>query len=59
MNYYLWTYDGPMNETSQAIIGQDESGQTFGIPEDLGNIDYQAYLEWVAAGNTAGEWTPE
>jgi hypothetical protein len=22
------------------------------IPFDLGNIDYQAYLKWVAEGNT-------
>ena len=23
------------------------------IPKDPGNTDYQEYLEWVAAGNTA------
>jgi hypothetical protein len=23
------------------------------IPTDTGNTDYQEYLEWVAAGNTA------
>mgnify|MGYP003114735725 CR=1 FL=1 len=25
---------------------------TRSIPKDTGNIDYQEYLEWVAAGNT-------
>jgi hypothetical protein len=29
------------------------------IPIDEENRDYVAYLEWVAEGNTAEEWTPE
>lgn len=29
------------------------------LPKDPENVDYAAYLEWVAEGNTAEEWTSD
>ena len=29
------------------------------VPMDESNTDYQAYLAWVAEGNTAEEWNPQ
>jgi len=29
------------------------------VPPDPANTDYQAYLDWVAEGNTAEEWNPD
>jgi hypothetical protein len=46
---------GPMGETT--VITDTESGAI--IPQDERNSFYQAYLAWVAEGNTAEEWTPE
>ena len=34
------------------IIKTDETGKKFGIPKSEGNTDYQAYLKWLAEGNT-------
>ena len=39
----------------QSSIERIEDGAL--IPFDESNTDYQAYLAWVAEGNTAEEWT--
>jgi hypothetical protein len=36
-----------------------KKGDAVSIPLDPENTDYQAYLAWVAEGNTAEEWQPE
>ena len=45
----------PFNEHSmQTVLRTDED---LFIPFDEANTDYQAYLAWVAEGNTAEEWS--
>jgi hypothetical protein len=35
-----------------AIQRTDSNGQVWSIPMDTDNTDYQAYLKWIAEGNT-------
>ena len=42
----------PMTGTVDQVTTQSNSHKTI-IPFDQENRDYQEYLEWVAAGNTA------
>ena len=48
MQYKLKAYQG----IDCAVIKKDENGQSWGIPFDPANTDYQEYLKWVEAGNT-------
>lgn len=43
----------------EIIVKKNAEGVYLFIPLDLENMDYQAFLEWVAAGNTPTEWIPE
>jgi len=40
---------GPINAIQRTL----DDGTITSIPMAVGNTDYQEYLEWVAAGNTA------
>ena len=40
------------------IVMWKENAWAF-VPRNEANTDYQAYLAWVAEGNTAEEWTGE
>jgi|TARA_B110000858_G_C17582262_1_gene371764 hypothetical protein len=50
-NYKL-VEDTPQGEPSNLIIRLLDGAY---IPKDEANTDYQAYLEWVAEGNTPEE----
>lgn len=41
------------------IYRHNNDGTISTIPPHTENTDYQAYLAWVAEGNTAEEWSPE
>ena len=51
---YKLVKDTITNETMNMVRRtEDDGSQIAWIPFDNGNTDYQAYLAWVADGNTA------
>tara|TARA_R100000458_G_C8076042_1_gene112791 strand:- start:1 stop:171 length:171 start_codon:yes stop_codon:yes gene_type:complete len=52
MSYQLVNSIFPDGSTNQTSIIKRKIDNVF-IPCDQENTDYQEYLEWVAAGNTA------
>ena len=45
-------YKHPISGNNSGIF-LSKDGKTYSIPLDEANTDYQAYLAWVAEGNTA------
>tara|TARA_Y100000592_G_scaffold1039_1_gene1627 strand:- start:11 stop:184 length:174 start_codon:yes stop_codon:yes gene_type:complete len=48
-------YPDTKGVVQKAVQRTTDDGTITSIPFDEGNTDYQAYLEWVAKGNTAEE----
>ena len=46
-------FKNPLTGETNTVLKTDDSAKTVSIPFDEGNSDYQAYLLWVAEGNTA------
>jgi hypothetical protein len=53
-------YKFKISSSDNKIIIKEEDGLILSfLDPSPGNTDYEAYLAWVAEGNTAEEWSAE
>jgi hypothetical protein len=57
--YQIVKANPPISSSDFVLRTDLENGEVSSIPMVETNLDYQAYLAWVAEGNTAEEWNPE
>lgn len=57
MTYHYMTLSHPIYGDTDYIVRVTET-ETSVFQKTPENPDYQAFLEWEAAGNTATEWRP-
>jgi hypothetical protein len=57
MKYFLRTTQTISGELTSIVHKHNNEYAHFPLSHD--NIDYQEYLDWVAKGNTAEQWSEE
>jgi len=57
--YEIVKANPPINGSDFVLRTNTENDEVSSIPMVETNADYNAYLAWVAEGNTAEEWTGE
>ena len=55
--YQIVKANPPISSSDFVLRTDLENGEVSSIPMADANSDYQAYLAWVADGNTAEEWS--
>lgn len=55
----IYTLQAPfLNNSDAGVTRSNEDGTISSIPLNPANTDYQAYLAWVAEGNTPNPYVP-
>jgi hypothetical protein len=56
--YEIVKSNPPFNGSDYVLRTNLDNGEVSSIPMANSNTDYQAYLAWLAEGNTPEEWSP-